>query len=60
MSCKLKDYKCNQCGVDLFYAEALNKNDEVVGLYCSYCGKWQKWLNKDEKRLMRKAGESND
>lgn len=21
------------------------------GLYCSKCGKWQKWLNKDEYRL---------
>lgn len=52
---KFKDYKCRQCGGDLFYAEAINKNDNVVGLYCSYCGAWQKWLNKDEKRLMQKG-----
>lgn len=51
MSFKLKDYKCRQCGGDLFYMEALNKNDEVVGLYCSYCGAWCKWLSKDEKKI---------
>lgn len=52
MSRKLKDYKCRQCGGDLFYAEPLDKNDNVAGLYCSYCGAWNKWLNKDEKRIM--------
>ena len=60
MPFKLKDYKCRQCGGDLFYMEALNKNDEVVGLYCSYCGAWCKWLSKDEKRLVKKAGETHD
>lgn len=39
---------CNKCGiVKGFIAEKGNQ----TGLYCNKCGKWIKWLTKDEKRL---------
>lgn len=47
---KIKDYKC-KCGHnDFFFA---NKGNQK-GIYCSYCGKWIKWADKDEQNLERK------
>lgn len=47
---KIKDYKC-KCGHnDFFFAEKGNQK----GAYCSYCGKWFKWLDKDEQNLAMK------
>lgn len=44
---KIKDYKC-KCGrEDFFFA---NKGNQK-GIYCSYCGKWIKWADKDEQNL---------
>ena len=40
----------NQCkcgSLDFF----MNKQGNNTGLYCSMCGKWQKWMSKDEIRL---------
>lgn len=52
---KIKDYKCISCGSPEFYIE-VNKNvDNAAGLYCSYCGRFYKWLNKDEKRLCERS-----
>jgi len=47
---KIKDYKC-KCGCDDFFFahESLHK-----GIYCSYCGKWLKWADKDEQNLSMK------
>ena len=36
------------CGSDLFY---MSKVGSHHGLYCSVCGAWYKWANKDEVRL---------
>ena len=45
---KIKDYKC-KCGHnDFFFA---NKGNQK-GIYCSYCGKWLKWADKDEQNLI--------
>jgi hypothetical protein len=45
---KIKDYKC-KCGHnDFFFA---NKGNQT-GIYCSYCGKWFKWADKDEQNLI--------
>lgn len=45
----MKDYNCRKCGnIDLF----IKINGTQVGLYCSDCGAWQKWLSKDEQRLV--------
>jgi hypothetical protein len=44
---KIKDYKC-KCGHDdFFFADKGNQK----GIYCSYCGKWLKWADKDEQNL---------
>lgn len=37
-----------KCGSLDFFVEKQGNN---TGLYCSMCGRWQKWLNKDEIRL---------
>ena len=41
------DRQC-KCGSFDFFTQKQGSN---TGLYCSICGKWQKWLNKDEVRL---------
>lgn len=44
---KIKDYKC-KCGHnDFFFADKGNQK----GIYCSYCGKWIKWADKNEQNL---------
>lgn len=37
-----------KCGGKEFFTE---EHGNQTGLYCSACGKWQKWLKKDEIRL---------
>lgn len=46
----MSDYKC-KCGntSDFFIEHKLSQ----CGMYCSWCGKWIKWLNKDEERLFK-------
>lgn len=34
-----------KCGGKEFFTE---EHGNQTGLYCSACGKWQKWLKKDE------------
>ena len=47
---KIKDNKC-KCGHDdFFFADKGNQ----TGIYCSYCGKWLKWADKDEQNLRMK------
>lgn len=47
---KIKEYKCG-CGHDeFFFADKGNQK----GIYCSYCGKWLKWADKDEQNLKMK------
>lgn len=47
---KIKDYTC-KCGhSDFFFADKGNQK----GIYCSYCGKWLKWADKDEQNLVVK------
>lgn len=44
----MKEFKCNKCNSgDVF----IDKSGNNTGLYCSDCGKWIGWLNKDELRL---------
>lgn len=45
---KIKDYKCKCGNNDFFFVERGN----IMGIYCSYCGKWFKWANKDDKNLV--------
>lgn len=39
---------CTKCGSCEMY---IQENGTQTGLYCSNCGKWIKWLGKEEKRL---------
>lgn len=41
------EYKCSKCGQTEMFTK---KQGTQVGLYCSNCGKWQKWLGKAELR----------
>ena len=40
-------YIC-KCGCTDMFIEKVGNN---IGLYCKSCGKWQKWLNKNEVRV---------
>ena len=42
------DFKCKKCGSKNYMIE---KHGNSTGLYCSDCGKWHKWLNKNEVRV---------
>lgn len=44
---QIKDYRC-ACGSNDFF---LCNHIPQVGIYCSRCGSWYKWANKDEKNL---------
>lgn len=50
---RIKDYQCKCGNNDFFFAD----KGKQKGIYCSYCGRWLKWADKDEKNLiMKKAG----
>lgn len=51
-----KEYVCEKCGsLELFIKEKGNQ----TGLYCSDCGKWIKWLPKNEIELAKRFIEDN-
>ena len=56
---KIKNYECNSCGSSEFYTEECKGFSNILGLYCSYCGKFYKWLNKNEKNLVKRAGDTD-
>ena len=44
----MKEFACRKCGSgDLF----IEQHGNQLGLYCSDCGAWQKWLSPEEWRL---------
>jgi len=47
---KIKDFICKCRHNDFFFADKGNQK----GIYCSYCGKWLKWADKDEQNLAMK------
>lgn len=49
MEFEFKDMTC-KCGSNKFVTM---KKRSQTGLYCSSCGKWIKWLSKDEKNLIK-------
>jgi len=52
----MKTFICNKCNsTDLFTKE----KGTSVGLYCSDCGRWIKWLGKEELRLFERYTEMN-
>lgn len=44
----MKQFKCSKCGSTEVF---ISKSGNNTGLYCTDCGKWIQWLNKDEIRL---------
>lgn len=46
----MSEYKCKCGNTSDFFIE---HNLSQCGLYCGECGKWIKWLNKDEERLFK-------
>lgn len=53
---KIKDYQC-KCGhSDFFFADKGSQK----GIYCSYCGKWLKWADKNEQNLSMKQESTFD
>lgn len=44
----MKQFKCSKCGSTEVF---ISKSGNNTGLYCSDCGKWIQWLNKDDIRL---------
>ena len=50
---KIKDYKC-KCGNDDFF---FIEDENSMGIYCTSCGKWKKWANKDERNLFAKQAQ---
>lgn len=49
MEFEFKDIKC-KCGSKVF---ATMKKGTQTGLYCATCGKWIKWLSKDDKNYIK-------
>lgn len=47
----MKIFECSKCGSTDVFVEANGSN---TGLYCSDCGKWITWLNKDQLRLAKR------
>lgn len=47
---------CKKCGGMSLYTKNSGNN---VGLYCSDCGTWVKWLGKDELRAFEHSKEEN-
>lgn len=45
---KFDSLKCSNCGSNIMFTKIKGNN---TGLYCIECGKWQKWLSKNEKNL---------
>lgn len=51
----MKEYECPKCqSKDLF----TKKEGNATGLYCGDCGKWIKWVGKEELRLVERFIES--
>ena len=52
----MQNFACTKCGsIDVYIKE----NGTQTGLYCEDCGKWIKWLSKEEKRLAERWIENN-
>lgn len=47
---------CKKCGSTSLHTK---NNGNNVGLYCSDCGAWIKWLGKDELRAFEHSKEEN-
>lgn len=54
----MANYSCNKCGnTENFFTEQKNMHH---GLYCGNCGKFIKWMGKDELRLFEHNNKSKE
>lgn len=53
----MKIFECGNCKSTEVFASVNGNN---TGLYCADCGKWIKWLNKDELRLAERQINSHE
>lgn len=44
-------YSCPKCGCKVL-KPILKYESNIIGLYCSRCGAWVKWANKDDRNLI--------
>jgi len=47
---RISDTRCSKCGC--YELNILDKGENKIQILCSKCGKFIKWANKDEKRLI--------
>ena len=45
--------KCDKCGSNKLFVEIQGQRR---GLYCGECGKWQKWITKQELQVAKFKG----
>lgn len=45
--------KCNKCNGEILFIEIQGTRR---GLYCGNCGKWQKWITKQELQIAKFKG----
>lgn len=45
--------KCNKCGSEKLFVEIQGQRR---GLFCGECGKWQKWITKQELQVAKFKG----
>jgi transcription elongation factor Elf1 len=41
----MKDFKCKRCGHNNYYKQEKGNH---LGVYCSLCDKWFKWIKQSE------------
>ena len=47
------------CGCENVYFIEHPNSTNVIGIYCTMCGRWIKWANRNEKRLYEKSIKSD-
>lgn len=53
----MNQYVCTKCNGKKFFTK---KSGNATGLYCEKCGKWVKWLGKDELRAFEHEQSKNE
>lgn len=52
-------FKCSRCGNKDKKATFMKTKGNQTGLYCGSCGKWIKWLSKEETKVYEHQKEEN-
>lgn len=52
----MKVYQCTKCNSKHIYVDEIGGQ---VGLYCNDCGRWIKWLSKNEAKYARRQEEAS-